>query len=349
MSTSSDEVDLLLQESVRSLFTRHSDLMQLRELPSGAWLPELWSITEAAELALLPVSEQAGGSGGSVAQWAMVLRAAARQCAPIPLAETGIAGWLLEQAGRSAGQGPLTVAQTGPSTEPEITIEGVPYARHADLIVVASFGEQTGQVATLSRDCIEIAHSENLAGEPRDTITFAVRDLDDCQPVPPGLAVQLRLRWALARSVQIAGALDTVLTMSLQYARERVQFGTPLARLPVVRERLALLAEEVAAAGAAAACGVDGLVADSSLAVGAAKVRTGEAASEGARLAHQIHGAIGMTVEHPLHLLSSRLWSWREEAGNERWWADSIGRDLAELGAEQLWPRLVEAGGMPAD
>jgi acyl-CoA dehydrogenase len=347
VSTSSSDVDRLLQESVSGLFGRHSNLSHVRELSSGGWMPELWSIVEEAELPLLPVTEAAGGSGGSVGQWAISLRTAARHCAPIPLAETGVAGWLLEQAGIAVPEGALTVAGTPAAEGENVTIETVPYARHVGRIVVAMVGSDVCEVATLSRDHYDITESVNLAGEPRDTIRFAIADLDDRRPGPASLEGDLRLRWALVRSIQIAGALDALLNMTLQYTRERVQFGTALARLPVIRERLALLAEAVAAAGAAVECAVDGLTAGDPIAVGAAKIRTGEAAGEGARLGHQIHGAIGMTREHPLHLLTTRLWSWREEAGNERWWAERIGRAIAESGPAQLWPTLVSAGGMP--
>jgi acyl-CoA dehydrogenase len=45
-----------------------------------------------------------------------------------------------------------------------------------------------------------------------------------------------------------------------------------------------------------------------------------------ARLAHQVHGAIGTTREHPLHRLTLRLWSWRDDFGSERHWQQELGR-----------------------
>jgi acyl-CoA dehydrogenase len=348
ITRSLSDTDRLLQESSTSLFARHSDLTRVRELPSGGWLPELWSFVDGAELPLVAVAEEAGGSAGTTQQWALVLRAAARQCAPIPLAETGIAGWLLEQAGTEVGTGPLTsIAHAVPPSD-QLTVPGVPYARYAKLIVIPLLTSDGCEVGTVSPDSCEITEATNLAGEPRDTITFSVADLRDRRQASPALPSQLELRWTFVRSVQIAGALETLLDISLQYARERNQFGKPIGQLPVVRERLALLAEETAAADAAADCAADGVAAEDLLAVGGAKVRAGEAATEGARLAHQVHGAIGTTREHPLHLLTTRLWSWREEAGNERWWAERIGQEVLGLGSEQLWPSLVTSGGMPA-
>ncbi|MBV9585355.1 MAG: acyl-CoA dehydrogenase, partial [Alphaproteobacteria bacterium] len=76
--------------------------------------------------------------------------------------------------------------------------------------------------------------------------------------------------------------------------------------------------------------------------VAAAKVRVGEAASSGAAIAHQVHGAMGFTYEHSLHHSTRRLWAWREEFGNEALWAERLGRLIAEHGADELWPFLTQ-------
>jgi acyl-CoA dehydrogenase len=340
-----DDVDRLLSESASSLFSRHSDLSTLRSLPPGGWSPELWSFAEQAELPLVAVSGSAGGSDGTVRHWATVLRIAARHGAPIPLAETGVAGWLLEQAGLKVPSGPLTVGDIARVDDGQITAAHVPYGRHAAGIVLINRNDtgDAADFAVVPQDVCEIIEGVNLAGEPRDMVLCATAHLKPRIQVPPGAADQLRLAWAFARTVQMAGALDGLLELVVTHLRERVQFGTTIARLPVVRDRLALLAEEVAAAGAAADCASDGVSAGSEVTVGAAKVRAGEAAGEGTRLAHQLIGAIGMTAEHPLQLLTRRLWSWREESGNERWWAERIGHLLAELGPDLFWPTLVRA------
>lgn len=333
----SSDVEALLADSAGSLFARHSDRQTVLELASGDWSPALWSVAEAAELPLVAVSEAHGGSGGTPGHWAVVLRAAGRQCAPIPLAETGVAGWLLEQAGTSVPSGPLTFAEASKGEA-----VAVPYARHASGVAVL---DANGAVSLVPRDRYEIVEAaENLAGEPRDTIRFDRSELGRARAAGAGARDGLRLRMAFARSVQMAGALDALLELTTEHARERVQFGTAIARLPVVRERLVLLAEEVAAAGAAADCATEGLASESTLAVGAAKLRIGEAAGAAARLAHQVHGAIGTTREHSLHLITRRLWAWREEAGNERWWSERIGRMLVDEGADGLWPALAGTG-----
>ena len=140
------------------------------------------------------------------------------------------------------------------------------------------------------------------------------------------------------------GALETILDQSVQWALDRSQFGRPIAKFQAVQHNLATLAGEVAAAGAAAdlaaeACaGAD--LGEAEVAI--AKVRAGEAAGAGAAIAHQVHGAMGFTYEHTLHHATRRLWSWREEFGNETVWATRLGRMVAARGADRLWPFITQ-------
>jgi acyl-CoA dehydrogenase len=73
----------------------------------------------------------------------------------------------------------------------------------------------------------------------------------------------------------------------------------------------------------------------------AAKIRVGEAAGEGAGIAHQVLGAIGFTKEHTLHRFTQRLWAWRDDFGNESFWAARLGSHVAANGADALWPMLA--------
>jgi len=55
-------------------------------------------------------------------------------------------------------------------------------------------------------------------------------------------------------------------------------------------------------------------------------LRAGRAVEKGAMLAHQIHGAIGVTLEYPLARLSRNMWRWSEDFGGQRHWAVAVGR-----------------------
>lgn len=67
-------------------------------------------------------------------------------------------------------------------------------------------------------------------------------------------------------------------------------------------------------------------------------------------LAHQVHGAIGVTLEYPLARLSRNMWRWAEDFGDQRHWAVVVGRmTLAGAGA---WETVVSASdpvGVPDD
>lgn len=126
----------------------------------------------------------------------------------------------------------------------------------------------------------------------------------------------------------------------MRHANERVQFGRPIAKFQAVQQQIAVLAANVAAAGAAAdAAAHDG----SRFAIAAAKARIGEAASLACAIAHQVHGAMGFTREHALHRFTTRLWAWREEFGDETYWWDWLGRDAARHGGSGLWPFVTAA------
>jgi alkylation response protein AidB-like acyl-CoA dehydrogenase len=79
------------------------------------------------------------------------------------------------------------------------------------------------------------------------------------------------------------------------------------------------------------------------LPIAAAKARCGEAAGIGAAIAHQVHGAIGFTHEHSLHFLTRRLWSWRDEFGNETEWNQVTGHHMAKAGPNRYWAEITAA------
>jgi acyl-CoA dehydrogenase len=299
-----------------------------RETLRDGWATTLWERAVEIGLSVLEVPEQLGGAGGDVANVATVLRAAGRHLAQIPLASTNAAAWALAQAGVPAPIGPLAVAL---AEGEEFRFTHVAYARRASALVV------------VRRDRLDligdfaVSEAENLAGEPRDTVDARP---GTCHSVDGAVLPGVESRLALARAAETVGALEAVCRITIEHARTREQFGVPIARLAVVRERLALLAEEVASADAALDVARLALArGPAEVAVAAAKVRSAEAATHVARLAHQLHGAIGVTTEHVLQLYTRRLWAWRDEDGSERSWAARLGRALA---AGDLWQRVVE-------
>jgi alkylation response protein AidB-like acyl-CoA dehydrogenase len=143
----------------------------------------------------------------------------------------------------------------------------------------------------------------------------------------------------------MAGALERSLELSVQYAQQRAQFGRKIGQFQAIQQELARFGGETAVAIAAAlsAAGVMERGGDALLAVASAKIRTADAAREGALIAHQVHGAIGVTNEYALHHATLRLWAWREEFGNEAQWAMRLGARTQQHGPDPFWSDLTAA------
>ena len=313
----------------------------------------LWATLEETGLARLTLPLSAGGGEASLLESAVVLQAAGAHAARVPLVETDLlAGWLLARAGLPVPDGPLTFGAGDLELSPAArraagTLRRVPWARAAAAVVVLAGDD----VVVLEPDAFAVSGGVNLAEEPRDTVLVdgPVTVAGLSEPV----AGELRLRAAFGRSQLLAGAARGALAAAVQYAGTRVQFGRPIARFQAIQQQLALAAAEVAAAAAAATsaarvAGSDGFTAEPArLAVAAAKSRTSEAAGEVARVAHQVHGAIGFTREHDLRLLTTRLWAWRDEDGSEAEWNEFIGAlavsTVRQSGADALWPLITGA------
>jgi acyl-CoA dehydrogenase len=310
--------------------------------PATGFDTKLWKTLEETGLARLTLPTEVGGSGASFADAAVVLAAAGAHAARVPLVETDLqAGWLLSSAGIPIPDGPLTLA-TGDLDHSESratgTLRRVPWARSARVVLLAG-----DRVLLLDPAGPAVVDGANLAEEPRDTVT--VDGAVTVASVGDHAGRELRLRGALGRACLIAGAARAALAASVRYAGERVQFGRPIGRQQAVQQYLALAAAEVAAAGAAAdaaARAADAAgVAGAWFAIASAKARASQAAGEVARIAHQVHGAIGFTREHHLRLVTTRLWAWRDEDGSEAEWNDEVGAAALEAGRDGLWPMIT--------
>ena len=186
----------------------------------------------------------------------------------------------------------------------------------------------------------------SLAGEPSNAVTF-----DRVKPLAVGKAdidqTALMLMGCVVRAVETAGALEAILDMTVRYANERVAFEKPIGKFQAVQHNLARLAGESAAALAAATSAADAMANATAfndevfLEAVAAKIRCAEAAEKGGAIAHQVHGAIGFTIEHILHRYSLRALAWRDDFGSESFWAVELGKLVAARGADELWPLVA--------
>lgn len=320
----------------------------------GVWPAELWTAVEESGFTLAGVPELLGGAEAGWADLHVLVRAAGRFAAPIPLGEALLANWLLGQAGLKGQGGVLSVAADARLDLCDGKVDGavhdVPWGRHAEAVVAIADDAGTPCVVLLARaEAAEQSQGLNVAGEPRDGLRFRAAPVLASAPLPPGIPADvLLLGGALLRSAQIAGASRALLEMTSTYAGERSQFGRPIGAFQAIQQQLAVFAEQAAAAGIAAeAAFVESDTALAALTIAAAKVSTAEAASSAAGIAHSVHGAIGFTQEYSLHLLSRRLWAWRSEFGSASLWSQRIGQLVCASGGEGYWPLLTEHAKQP--
>ncbi|GLX97785.1 acyl-CoA dehydrogenase family protein [Herbidospora sp. NBRC 101105] len=180
---------------------------------------------------------------------------------------------------------------------------GVAGAVGADLFVVPLDG---GRVAVVESERVLVEPVVSLdVTRPLATVTF--------ERVPAvvldGGSVDeaLLLAAGLLASEQV-GVAEWCLTTTVAYLKERRQFARPVGSFQALKHRLADLWLEVAGARAAARNAADQLASggDARVAVAVAAAHCGEVAVRAAEEALQLHGGIGMTWEHPIHLYLKR-------------------------------------------
>jgi len=349
--------DSLVAETARRIFGDLADPQTVNRAADDAWTAPAWSALEDAGLPLAWVPEAQGGGGAGLGEGFAVLREAGRAAVPLPVAETLLAGWLLAQAGIASPQGAMSCGPTRAGDRVVLAGNGmlsgrlraVPFAKGAGHLAVLAERDAGGvAVALLEAGSTHIGEGRSLAGDPLNTVSFESARPVAVTDAPPGLdGGALLLMGAAVRAMQMAGALEAVLDLSVAYANERVAFGRPIGKFQAVQQSLARLAGEVAAAIAAAGSAADAIATAATfdehvlLEAASAKIRVGEAAGEGAAIAHQVLGAIGFTQEHVLHRFTRRLWAWRDDFGSESVWAMKLGHLVAAKGADALWPMLA--------
>lgn len=330
-----------LRDTVRAVASGHraEDSVPDTELDHA-----LWKELESLGLIAVAADESVGGAGGDLVDAATVLAEVA--ATRIPYAEAAfVAAPALSAAGLQLPDGVFTAARADPE---RLTFAGgvlkgsadrVPWARHGDHLVLLHGPADSAalSVVPLAADGVEIAAGANLAGEPRDLVELAgVRPTRSVE-VGEADVLDWELRAALSRAVAAGGVAGAVVDVTLAHVSQRTQFGRPLAAFQAIQQSVAGMATQATAIQVGAGAAVAAMVDDPDI----AEVLVAAAVCDAATLtrplsaaAHQAHGAIGFTREYLLGSLTTRLWSWRDEHGNERLWAARLG---AMVGAAPLW------------
>ncbi|BBZ77958.1 acyl-CoA dehydrogenase [Mycolicibacterium anyangense] len=284
----------MLQETVAALIDKHASSAAVRaamESPRG-YDESLWTLLcEQVGVAALVVPEEFGGSGGELADAAVVLEELGRALVPTPLLGTTLAelallaaeqpdSELLEQLAAGAVIGTVAFdpdyVVNGDIADVVIGLDGAQLQRWADVTT-----EVTPTVDPTRRLARVTAGSAEPLGED------------------PGLA---DIASILLAAEQI-GAATRCLELTVDYTKERVQFGRPIGSFQALKHRMADL--YVAVQSARALVG-DAIADPNPVSAALARLSASEAFTTVAGEAIQLHGGIAITWEHDIQLYFKR-------------------------------------------
>jgi hypothetical protein len=168
----------------------------------------------------------------------------------------------------------------------------------------------------------------------RRSFQLDTRDLElDAKPIDPEAFVAWRDRAHVSIAAEMTGTARRIFDMALAYAKERQQFDRPIGSFQAIQHKLAdmsLAAQRATAAVQYAAMTCDAAAGDRTLACHSAKAAAGEAARRILKDGAQIHGGIGYTWEHDLHLYLRRATADEDLLGTTSWHLDRVAGLLFE-------------------
>jgi alkylation response protein AidB-like acyl-CoA dehydrogenase len=327
--------------SVRELLERSCDARALR----AAWdsadgrVPGLWKRLAAMGVTGLTIGEPFGGSGMDLTAALPVLVASGRAALPEPLVETLAAARMLERAGGAVAEAWLprvaegsAVLALGPGPSGVVSA-----AQHADLLLLA---DDAGSVFAMERDAVRVAPLPSVdTGVRLATVEWAASDAVARLDAVDGLSV---FDWAVvAVAAQLVGLAEAMLDKAVAYAKTREQFGVAIGTFQAVKHQLAdayvatsFARPVVNRAAWSVAQDLPTRSRDASHAKHAASVAAGRLA----RAALQVHGGIGYTFEHDLHMWLKRTWTLSALWGNTKWHQDRVARSVLKENARLRVP-----------
>ncbi len=287
-------------------------LSAVRAVEQGGSADAMWDGIAGSGFLDALVAEDAGGSGLSGLLMHALWQEVGRAVVPLPVGETMIARALLGDAGAALPDGAIALAT----------------ARLGQTVVVP-LGQVAPHVLVDDGALLHLVPATSAACEP----TGVAGDLSARMGWGSFAGASslarpehgLRPIAAVLRSALIAGAADRLIAMTAAYCNERVQFGKPIGRQQALQQNLAVMAEDALAARIASQLGCAGGLDPSRAAAATAKAIASAAATRIAATAHAVHGAIGISQDHDLHLFTRQLHTWRLADGSEGYWNGVLG------------------------
>ena len=296
-----------LAATVRAVLAKQADSAAVRAAMASdaGYDPALWStLCEQVGVAALAVPEEHDGFGASFFETAVVLEELGRSLAPAPLLATVIATEALLAGGTDEAKARLLPRIAAGEVATLVTGDGPVLDGDHAAIVLAIDGD----------DLVELTGAAATWAESMDqTIRLARLDRSGASATAVGDGAAARSRADLVATASAAalavGLSARALQMTVDYSKERVQFGRPIGSFQALKHRMAdMLARlEIArsaswAASYALATGAD----DAAALVRTAASYCLDTATHLAGECIQLHGGIAITWEHDAHLVFKR-------------------------------------------
>jgi alkylation response protein AidB-like acyl-CoA dehydrogenase len=245
----------------------------------------------------------------------------------------------LEQTGYAAAPGPflataLFTSLVGADGETTGTVAFLddpmsPFVLEADRVERIAVVAANGSIAVVdSRAVRDRTRFISTIDFSRRTFHLDTADLDlDFSPVDPDALAAWTDRANVSVAAEMTGTARRIFDMSLAYAKERMQFDRPIGSFQAIQHKLADMSLALQRATAAVQYGAmtcDAAAGDRKIACHSAKAAAGEAARHILKNGAQIHGGIGYTWEHDLHLYLRRATADEDVLGTTSWHLDRI-------------------------
>ncbi|OBB73385.1 acyl-CoA dehydrogenase family protein [Mycobacterium sp. 852014-52144_SCH5372336] len=284
----------LLRETVAALVDKHASPAAVREAMESerGYDESLWTLLcEQVGAAALVVPEELGGAGGELADAAVVLEELGKALVPTPLLGTTLAELAL-----LAGDEPDTEAleAMAEGTSVGTVVFDPDYVINGDIadVVIGADGDRMARWTEFTANRLDAMDlTRRLARVEVQQSTDIGSD--------PGLADTA----ALLLAAEQIGAASRCLDLTVQYTKDRVQFGRPIGSFQALKHRMA---DMYVAVQAARAVVDEAIAAPSPTSAALARFSASEAFTNVAAEAVQMHGGIAITWEHDIQLYFKR-------------------------------------------
>lgn len=334
------EDQLLFRDAVRELLAKECTPEHVRYcwVNDDGRVADVWQALADMGVIGLTVPEVHGGLGMDEVDLVLLLEETGRVALPEPLVETvAVAAPLLAQDAPPELAAEWLPRIAGGSAVIGVGFVGTPFvlaADSADLLLL----ERADQLLALRPEQARLTPQASVDGARRlFTVEWDPTDAVLVASGEPGWQAVNKAfdRGALGTAAQLLGLADRMLELTVEYVKQREQFGVPIGSFQAVKHQLAnaAIALEFARppvyAAAYALAHQDG-VPDQVVSrdVSMAKCLASEAALTVSRAALQCHGAIGYTVEYDLHLWMKRAWALAAAWGDAAWHRNRVAHSV---------------------